>query len=213
MNHVDVLICTPGRSIEAAYVRSLMRTVQELTVAGISWRFLNSYASLVHEAREMTASDRGSEINLDDKGPVADAVTYNKMFWIDSDIAWEPTDFLRLYRASQDVIAGLYMVKKGMPAAHGDNVAEAVSKGTMVEVDAVGFGFVAVKSGVFEKIERPWFRPDYESRWKGVGKRLRVSIGEDVSWCRKARDAGFAIYLDGAVRVQHLKTLPVEWPS
>jgi hypothetical protein len=199
--------------MEAAYVRSLMRTVQELTAAGISWRFLNNYASLVHEAREMTASERGSEINLDDKGPLADAVTYNKMFWIDSDIAWEPADFLRLYRAPQEVIAGLYMVKKGMPAAHGDNVAEALQKKKVVEVDAVGFGFVAVKSGVFEKIERPWFRPEYESRWKGDRKRVRVSIGEDISWCRKARDAGFAIHLDGSVRVQHLKTLPVEWSS
>ncbi len=211
MNHVDVLICTPGRAMEAAYVRSLMGTVQELATAGISWRFLNSYASLVYEARELTASDRGMDINLDDRGPLADAVTYNKMFWIDSDIGWEPADFLKLYRAPQDVIAGLYMLKKGHASAHGEKVADALQKGAIVEVDSVGLGFVAVKSGVFEAIERPWFRPDYESRWRGSGKRLRVPIGEDVSWCRKVRDAGFPIYLDGSVRVQHLKTLPVEW--
>lgn len=213
MKHVDVLICTPGRSMEAAYVRSLMATVQELSTAGISWRFLNDYASLVHEAREMTASGRGTQLNLDDRGPLADGVTYNKMFWIDSDIAWEPADFMRLYQAPQDVIAGFYMLKEKQAAAHGERVPEALQSGAVVEVDSVGFGFVAVKSGVFEKIERPWFGLDVETRWKSSGKRTRIAVGEDVSWCRKVRNAGFLIHLDGSVRVQHLKTLPVAFPN
>jgi hypothetical protein len=213
MDHVDVLICTPGRSMEAAYVRSLLRTVQELSASAISWRFLNDYSSLVHEAREMTISNRGTELNLEDRGPMADAISYHKMFWIDADIAWEPADFLRLYRAPQDVIAGIYMLKEKHPSAHGEKVTDALRTGTVGEVDSVGFGFVAVKAGVFEAIERPWFGPAYESRWLSTGKRARVPVGEDVSWCRKVRDAGFAVHLDGSVRLQHLKTHPVPFPG
>lgn len=209
--HIDVLICTPGRSMEAAYVRSLLRTVEELDRQKISWRFLNAYSPLVSEARETTASGRGLDIDLNDRGPLGDAVTYKKMFWIDSDIAWEPGDFMRLYQSEHPVIAGVYLLTKNQAAVHAENLNKLLRSGDVVEVDSVGFGFIAIQTGVFEAIDRPWFATDLESRWVAGGKKTRVPIGEDVSWCRKVRNRGYKIHVDTTVRVQHLKIVPLTW--
>ena len=208
MEHVDVLICTPGRSMEAAYVRSFAETIGELQRAGISWRFLSQYSSIVSEAREATAT--GSiDIQLDHRGPLADAVTYNKMFWIDSDIAWRPKEFLALYRSEHAIVSGVYVMQNGIVAAEGKGLDETVGSGAVVEVNSAGFGFIAVQSGVFESLDRPWFSVNFESRWTSGGKRVRMPIGEDVAWCRRVRDGGHKIYLDTSVRVQHLKVSPL----
>ena len=91
MNHFDVLIATPGHSLEAQYVKSLVDTLAECNIRGVSYRWLNSYSSLVHNARETTITGGdGFTLNPLDKGPLGDSVKYNKIFWIDSDISWTP---------------------------------------------------------------------------------------------------------------------------
>jgi GT2 family glycosyltransferase len=32
------------------------------------------------------------------------------------------------------------------------------------------------------------------------------TVSEDISWCMKAQQAGFKIYMDAEVRVGHMKT-------
>ena len=80
------------------YVKSLVETLAECEKRGISYKWLNNYSSLVHHARELTAS--GSEDRILDPmqtKPGGNEITYNKIFWIDSDISWETEDFFKLY--------------------------------------------------------------------------------------------------------------------
>jgi GT2 family glycosyltransferase len=72
-----------------------------------------------------------------------------------------------------------------------------------LEVSGVGFGFVAMKAGVFEKIDRPWFGAESFVMENG----MVVNYGEDYSWCVKAQRAGFKIWVDPAVRVGHNKEI------
>jgi GT2 family glycosyltransferase len=76
-----------------------------------------------------------------------------------------------------------------------------------VEVFGIGFGFIAMKSGVFESMDRPWFRIR-GVQWDGLD--FECNIGEDYSWCMNARNNGFRVMLDPTVRVKHHKEIIYE---
>jgi len=81
----------------------------------------------------------------------------------------------------------------------------------IIPVDIAGFGFIAMKSGVFEKIERPWFGYMSNIVFDSKGNRRYISLGEDISWCMKAKEVGFTIYFDPSILVDHMKTIAVGW--
>lgn len=213
--HYDVIICTPGRSYERLYMRSLLKTIKELERVGISWMYQSEYSSSVATAREYTAMGDVNNPNWSTK--VANGVSYGKMFWIDSDMQWEPVDFIKLYESDKDIISGLYMLEEAGRVAIGlDNGAGLPLKVNRItyllqddpsEIFGCGFGFVAIRSGVFEKMERPWFYirdldvPAPELN----GETITVSVAEDYSFCMNARDAGFKVWVDPLVKLGHLK--------
>jgi hypothetical protein len=215
--HYDILIATPGRSLEAAYIKSLTDTIQELVSRGISYKWLNSYSSLVHNARETTITG-DDNLNPNDSGPLHDSVTYGKVFWIDSDITWKPEDFIKLYESEHDIIAGAYLLHNGETSTvHTKQYPSGIPKDVLSrmkavsEAEAVGFGFVAVKTGVFEKIERPWFGLLPQAIQNSKGQQVILSLGEDISWCIKAKRSGFKIHFDPMVKVGHIKSKELSW--
>lgn len=219
MNHYDILIATPGHSLEAQYVKSLTDTIEVLNKKGISYKWLNAYSSLVHNARELTATGGvGKNLNPLDKGPMGDSVTYNKMFWIDSDIAWSPEDFLKLYNSKHEIISGVYLLADGTTTSvhngqfpGGIPINEIKSMTESVEVQSIGFGFVAISSGVFEKMQRPWFGHYPQRIPLPNNSSIETYLGEDISWCINAKNSGAKIYLDPTVQVGHMKKVAIEW--
>ena len=219
MKHYDVLIATPGNKLEAQYVNSLVLTLAKLDSRQISYKWLNGYSSLVHHARELTASGgEGLNLNPDHKGPVGDSVTYNKIFWIDSDIEWTPKDFLKLYDSNYDIVSGAYLLADGYTTtvhAWGKNGGidkkEILKMKEPLKIQSSGFGFITMKSGVFESIQRPWFSHEQQAFKKSDGTMIVDSIGEDISWCKKAYEAGLEIYFDPSVLVNHMKTQKITW--
>ena len=141
---VDVIIATPGHSMEAAYVKSLTETIHVLEEKGISWRFVNRYSSRVAASRESTAMD-SEYLDAFNQSPLRGEVEYGKIFWIDSDISWTPSDFLALYESDKDIISGVYLSDRGvhMFAALDKSIEPKKLLNTFnpVEVGAVGFGF------------------------------------------------------------------------
>ncbi len=209
--HYDVAIATPGHSVKAEYVRSLVKTCAKLDEWGLSYTWLNKYSSFVPSARELTATDTYSHnwaTNVIGSG----TFSCGKIFWIDSDIEWEVEDFLKLLTSSESIISGLYQTspdgtvavnrldEKGRPMKV--NRAEFMLDDEPVEVGGVGFGFVAMKPEVFEKVPRPWFLID-RVKWDEVD--FECNVGEDYSFCNHARKAGFKIMVDPLVRVKHHK--------
>jgi hypothetical protein len=211
MRHYDVLIATPGPSMKPEYVMSLMKTTEALNARGISYHFLNKYSSFVPSARELTATDSYTH-NWMTNRIGSGKFTYNKIIWIDSDIEWTPEDFLKLYNSELEIISGLYATThEGVVAV---NMPDPKGRPTKVDktmfmldiepmkVGGVGFGFVAMKEGVFENIPRPWFKIRHV-KWDEVD--FEVNMGEDYSWCENAKDQGYEIYVDPTVRVKHHK--------
>jgi hypothetical protein len=208
MKHYNVVIATPGFSMDAEYVKALMATCERLVDEGISFTFLSEYSSFVPHAREATAMG-GKELRYDKKQIAGGKFTYDKIFWIDSDIVWTPEDFLKLYFANLDIVSGLYLLddEKSVPVQVVNGFVRLEKANVKFlektfQAGAVGFGFVCIKSGVFESMPRPWFKL---ARLNRGDERPELMVGEDFSWCYSAIENGFKIWVDATVQVTHRK--------
>lgn len=209
--HYDVLIATPGDSLEPAYVESLVQTTEWLNSKGLTYKWLNKSSSFVPSARELTATNTYVH-DYETKEIGSGEFTYGVIFWIDSDVSWDVEDFVRIYESDKEVISGLYQTHPNGTVALALEDAEGLPRKVLgvefllhdepQEVWAVGFGFVAMKSGVFESVERPWFLIE-RIKWPSVG--FETNIGEDYSWCIRAKKAGYKIWVDPTVKVWHHK--------
>lgn len=211
VKHYDVAIATPGHSMKAEYVRALTKTCARLDSEGISYIWINKYSSFVPSARELTALDLyGNDWETKEIG--AGQFTCSKIFWIDSDIEWEVSDFLKLLESPLDIISGIYQTHPdGTVAVNKPDFlgrpttvhkTELMLEDEPVEVGGVGFGFVAMKAEVFKNTKRPWFLID-RVRWDDLP--FDCNVGEDYSFCNNAKKAGYKIWVDPLVTVLHHK--------
>jgi hypothetical protein len=211
MAHYNVVIATPGANFAHDYVRSLMKTAEALQQEGITFKFINGYSSIVSDARELTALDSTDSV-YENVPPMMGEHTYDKMFWIDSDMLWTPKYFLDLYHSDKDVISGVYVTAALEPTYYFDNAKDDENKLKFLKRDkpfkvfAVGFGFVCMKSGVMESIDRPWFEFGTYLFETESGKQWRKLVGEDLLFCRKLIDAGYDIWVDPNIRCGHVKS-------
>ena len=139
---------------------------------------------------------------------------YTHILFLDADMKW-PTDVLMRMLRHHDtgIVSGLYFLKGGAysPVAMRDGHVPEGSKTKQYYYDVkyresgnelrpeqvVGMGCTLIPMSVFDAIgPRPWFEygPDDEG-WP------RVS--EDVTFCQKAIEAGYSIWLDPTVKCQH----------
>jgi hypothetical protein len=213
MQHVNVIIATPGYSMMTSYVRSLLGLIFILNKKNISWAWSSEYSSMVSNAREMTLNgDNQNDFN--EQRPFKGQVTYDKILWIDSDIAFEPDDAIKLIESDKDVISGAYLLASGEVTAYsklpgqGFLFNEVKEMKEQVKIAGCGFGFVAVKSGVFESLTRPWFQSAMITNDEGFTFPM---TGEDLSWCKRVTDNGYEIWFDPTVRVTHHKTMKLTW--
>jgi GT2 family glycosyltransferase len=169
--------------------------------------------------------------------PFDEKLQYDYLLWIDSDIIFRPEHLIQLLSHNDDIVSGIYMMADNKHFAtvknwdeeyfkqHGsfqfltpqDIPNNSVQKSfadkpetvnrqpfPLLEVAYTGMGFMLVKRGVFESMEYPWFRP------------IEIQIGnmtdftmEDVSFCLRAQEKGYKIYIDPTVRVGHEKKVVI----
>lgn len=211
--HYNVVIATPGNSFTPGYMNSILMTIYALEREGLTWFFLNEGSSHVAVAREATIAGKEHWSDGQITKPRNGEFTYDKIFWIDSDIQWGAPDFGALYHSDKDIISGCYLFPDRCTA-----VFTSIMSRMMTEQDlrrqkepfkaaGIGFGFVCIKSGVFEAIERPWF--SYLAPIEDYG--VPMILGEDIAFCMNAKKAGFDIWVDPNVRLTHQKTGKVAW--
>jgi hypothetical protein len=212
--HYNVVIATPGRSMESPYVKSLVATLQYLNENGISSIYLNEYSSQVTAAREATAMN-SMFLNIFNSEIGSGEFTYDKIIWIDSDISWTVTDFMRLYESDKEIVSGVYFNHTGvpmfsMPDWNIGDIGILRENEKPFEIAAAGFGFICMKSGVFESLSRPWFESAFSEVEDGEGNKAVVPFGEDYSWCTKAASAGHKLWLDPRVLLTHHKNVSID---
>lgn len=180
----------------------------------------------IHSVRDLCLCVEKGHI---DEKPFPEGLDYTHLMWIDSDQIWSPEQFQRLLDADEDIVSGWYVLtgtedvccagwyskgvfddKGGLPLMKRRELRDAPrnEKGLIDLGDVhpeydypwVGFGFVLIKRGVFEKIPYPWFFEDCNR----VGNQIS-NWGDDITFCMKAKDAGFKIYLAPDIKVGHQK--------
>lgn len=228
MEHYNVIIMTPGHNMEARYVISLLATVKELESQGISWAFSSVANSDVAIARENTVLGRNSfGLNNNYDFPLNNQVTYDKLFLIDSDIYWEPTDFLELYYSEYDLVSGVYLQADRETTTIIQSIPEDDDKALFTlravpkdeisqhyvpfEIFGAGLGFMCIKQGVFEAVERPWFERRATRKQTSDTEFIVDLLSEDISFLKKVGEAGFKIYADPRIKVGHVKKTNLDW--
>jgi hypothetical protein len=210
MKSYDIVFATPGSWINASFVRSLTKTIHVLEEQGITWTFVSHESPYISGARERVITD-GFDESPEVLTPFNGHFDYKKILWIDSDIQWEPEHVLALYHSDRDIVTGAYMMTNGRIAVSYDGIEHPFPKeipaGRQSKIATCGFGFLCVSKGVFENMPKPWFGSEiYEHEG-----RLMAVMGEDSSWCVRARRAGYDIWLDPQVRVIHNKVMSLAW--
>lgn len=217
--HYNVVIATPGKEMHQDYVKSLIETTAWLNEQGLTYKWINKSGSLVSTTRELTALD-SFDPNWDTREVGSGKFTYDKVFWIDSDISWTLDNFRTILESELDIVGGLYQTAPDgrVAVARFDQTYPELptvvreqdfifEEERFIEVYGLGFGFIAMKQGVFEACSRPWFYMR-SVRWPHLD--FDTNLGEDYSFCVNAREAGFKTYLDLQVKVKHHKEIVYE---
>lgn len=210
-----IVFCIPGNNFSDKWIHSWMDTLGALSKEGIDWAFSIAYDPVVYYARNRVLG--GNNVDGKNQLPFRGQVSYDYQFWIDSDMVWKGQDVLRLIRLDKPVASGCYMMANNneLPIVEHldwDHLTESgafrfmdrqelVTRTAPFTASYVGFGFVAIKHGVMESMEYPWFHPRFVDY-----KDFHDFTAEDVAWCWKAQELGHEIWIDPGVRVGHQKS-------
>ncbi len=134
---------------------------------------------------------------------------------IDTDIQWSPLQVDELMAHDKDIVSGLYhshgekgvvwpVFLKLMEDGSYERPTLDEVEDELMEVAAVGMGFCLIKRKVFEELGASLLWPFAEI----MGPTDHYQ-GEDVTFCARAREKGFGVYLDPNVKVPHSKLMPV----
>lgn len=136
------------------------------------------------------------------------------LFFIDSDIIFEPVHFDRLVSHNLPVVGGVYFKKCARlePVVEG-KLSDEDPVTHLMEVKSCGTGFLCIRMDVFEAMIQKFGKqieyrgdPDQELRWDffPFGAVNGSYRSEDWYFCDRARECGFKVYVDCSVQLGHV---------
>ena len=193
------LIAIPSMDqVPAQFAASLamLERVTDDTVVGFQ------IGSLIYEARNQLARQ-------------AIKIGADYVLWLDSDMIFQPSVLKRLYEdykaGKGDIVSGLYFRRVSPFTPVVFNTLEIVDNKPqwtapenipedVFEVGGVGFGCVFMDTGVLA---------DVMSKFEGNAFTPLNGVGEDLSFCWRARQCGYKIVVDPAVELGHIAHITV----
>jgi hypothetical protein len=198
-----VLIGTPsydGR-IDVWFANSLLSTVKMSYEKDVYVHAIYvSYDSLVQRARN-------SLFKLALEGG------YDDLFFIDSDVEWEPEWFYRMLERPEPIV-GAALVKKsdekeGYTIKLLDTNLKWSADNKLIEVDGLGTGFMKISRFALEKL---WEISEPYKTDEGDEQRMicdlivkdGVLISEDYIICKKWQSLGYKVWIDPTITINHI---------
>jgi len=214
MSPKKIVFCLPGKEFSGDFLVCWTNLIQHCLRQGHTMYMSQKYSPNIYFVRSIIL---GADVRRgENQKPFNGQLDYNFMLWIDSDIIFTPEHFDKLLSNNVDICGGVYLMDGGKQFAVVKDWDEEtfqkngifdfltpddISKSPqLMEVAYSGFGFLLIKYGIMESLKYPWFGPKYSK----MGNCYDFA-SEDVSWCLKAREAGFKIYIDPTVWVRHQK--------
>ena len=216
---MKLIICTPFYELKgfSPYIESLVNTVRILQQIGIDFRFMQlSGDSYVHRARNTMC-----DVFLQDP----DATD---LFFIDSDMSWNPEAFVKMCLLSEPVLGGSYPVKNGwdrwtsIPKVIEENGQfhmkgrELGDGSALIEAHVLAGGFLRIKRHVLlnfrEKFPELWYHepstdpatPDRKyTQFFAAESENHQFIGEDHMFSKRMRDMGMPMFIYPNVDLTH----------
>lgn len=117
------------------------------------------------------------------------------LMFLDDDMVFEPQVLEIMLGRRQDIVCVNYLIKtipeKDFVAVglDGNRVPTLEASTGLLPIAYSGFGVSIFSTEVFRKIPQPWFLPEFDPSTGGY-------TTEDNPFYRKAREAGFTVYLD-----------------
>jgi len=205
----SVMIAMPCYdSVKVSTMISVIKLVQQLAKSGIAVGIQTIKSPLIHQARNYLTS-------------VFLTTKYTHLLFIDSDVEFEPEAVLRMLVAKKDVVCTPYRVKsmdvnKKIYTVEIKKGAR-METGDLIEVKAGPTGIMLIKREVLKKIiekfpelkiknsifPKPGDDHEYYYNFFDFKFEDGYSVGEDVSFCKLVRQAGFKLYANTASFTKH----------
>lgn len=125
------------------------------------------------------------------------------LLFVDYDMYFPPKAIDGLLKANKDIIGAAYNFRSDELKSTAVPLGETVSPSPdfipqeLFKCEALGAGFLLIKTSVFDKVSAPWFMFGY----KPDGT---LHYGEDTYFCQMAIKAGFEVWADATLEVKHI---------
>ncbi len=187
------------------------------------------FQALANAGYKVTVLRGGSSIDLARSMMATDAMRdgFEETFWIDSDTVFKPADVERIRSLNLPFCCGLYSKKDASGFAakfYGPKVDVLLGNGaSVIPMDGVGFGFAHVRREVYDAIGKtlpvcsgayqgkdvvPYFLPVIHTVPE---EQACYYLGEDTSFCVKARAAGYEVMADLSIKLGHVGRHVYTW--
>jgi hypothetical protein len=130
------------------------------------------------------------------------------IFFLDDDVIPPKDSLQRLLTHDKDVVTGLYPMRNfpHYPVIFNKRFANGYNKHVnlseqgegLIEITNCGFGCVLIKMEVFRKLPKPWVT---------LGELEADGWCDDIAFFNKVVDAGFKMYCDLTLQVDHMMTV------
>lgn len=137
----------------------------------------------------------------------------NRLFWIDSDIAWKGSDFIRFLALStkMECVCAAYPAKMD-PATFFLNVSGLVESNEYgcLPIVGAGLGFTIVQRGVIERLAEKAPKLKFPDLPEKIPHIFRLdddggeARGEDMAFFADVRALGYAVNLDPTIELGHI---------
>lgn len=141
---------------------------------------------------------------------------YDRVLWFDSDILFEPdtmNKFIKRLDDGLEFVSGLYF-KRQYPTdpvcfknltqvQEGNELITRIDsykdypKDQLFEVDAIGFGGVMMTTDLLKRVMNKY----------GLPFSPQLGLGEDMSFCWRAKQVGAKLYCDSSIKLKHIGSI------
>jgi len=132
--------------------------------------------------------------------------------WVDDDVLLPPQAFARLLRDNEDFVTGILfqkiapfypLISRWNEEKQGFSPFETWPENTFLPIGGCGFGICVTSTKLLRAIQE---LPDFEKDgwFNQIPGPRGVAYSEDLSFCIRAKRAGFTLWADTAVLAEHL---------
>lgn len=218
---INVVFCIPGKVFSYNFLKCWTNLLLQLPAYNVRPKLHSSVSSNVYLARDLCLTEK-TQGGLHKK-PFEGNIDYDYIMWIDSDSVFNPEDFKNILDQMEEnpdlpILSALYFKDEGKEFSAVERVDkdhlekygtpkfltpnDIKGKKELLRIEYNGLGFMMVRFGVYEKITYPWFQPVlFYHNHNVIG-----FASEDASFCLRAKEAGFDVWVDPKIIIGHEKS-------